>query len=319
MAHQISINEGGQAEAAFAYKPAWHGLGVVVNSFMNVEEALDTAHLRWKVNKEPLYFATGGTVPDRVAVCRGDSGTYLGTVGKDWVPVQNEEQAKFIEALTGLGAYVVECVGAIRQGRRTFWTIKVPGAIVLPGNDKVDKYLIVVNGHDGTLAFRAFWSPIRVVCNNTVNAALSKSNDNGVSLYHRSKVSGHLEEARALLGLANKYYADLGTQFEHLMDKAFTDAEFKLYVDTVIPKPTGKDAFTPLQQEARHCIASNYESGVGHEMAGKTAWGAYNAVTEYVCHQRGYASPTRRFENLLLGGTKAVQQKAFDVALAMAE
>lgn len=319
MAHEISINEAGKAEAAFAYTPAWHGLGALVDSLMTVDEALDAANLRWTVDKAPLYFADHTEVPDRVAVQRGDNGMYLGTVGKDWVPVQNEEQARFIEALTGEGASVVECVGAIREGRRTFWTIKVPGEIVLPGNDSIDKYLIVANGHDGSLAFRAFWSPIRVVCNNTVNAALSKSNDGGVSLFHRSKVIDHLDAARALLGLANKYYTDLGKRFERLLDRAFTDAEFRIYVDEVVPKSPGKEGYTALQAEARDSIARNYESGVGHELAGKTAWGAYNSVTEYVCHQREYTSASRRFENILLGGTKAVQQKAFDVALAMSE
>lgn len=320
MSHEISV-QNGVAEAAFAYSPAWHGLGTLVKELMTVDEARDEAHLNWTVEKHPLYFGDGSLVPDKVAVRRSDNDFYLGTVGNDWVPVQNEEQARFIEALTGEGAAVVECVGALREGRRTFWTVRVPGEVVLPNGDKIQKYLIVCNGHDGSLAFRAFWSPVRVVCSNTLNISFRDAKD-GIALFHRSKVMDHLEEARKILGLANAYYAQLGKKFEVLLDKAFSDAEFKLYVDEVVP-PTAKDkkkdgGYTKLERQARKSIVTNFYEGRGHEMAGRTAWGAYNAVTEYLDHQKEYTSNSRKFENLLIGGTKELQQKAYNVAHAMA-
>ena len=273
------------------------------------------------VEKKPLFFGDGVKVPDKVAVHRGDNGLYLGTVGHDWVPVQNEEQARFIDALTGQGAAVVECVGALRDGRRIFWTVKVPGELTLANGDKIQKYLIVCNGHDGSLAFRAFWSPVRVVCSNTLNISFRDAKD-GIALFHRSKVTDHLEEARKLLGLADDYYTKLEGKFGALLDKAFTDAEFKLYVDEVIP-PTAKDkekddGYTKLEQESRSAIVNNFYHGVGHEMAGRTAWGAYNAVTEYLDHQKDYTSESRKFENLLIGGSKEVQQRAYTAAIAMA-
>lgn len=316
MAHEISeVN--GVAEAAFAYQPAWHGLGKVLPGLMTAQEALDAAHLRWQVVEKPLYFDGGKEVPDRKAMFREDTGLYLGTVGSDWVAVQNEEQARFLEALVGAGA-IVDCAGALRQGRRTFWTVRSPKDLVIGGEDRIQKYLILCNGHDGSLAFRAFWSPIRVVCANTLNAALGRSHD-GVALFHRSKVHDHLNEARRILGLARDYYEALGKNFEIMLAKAFSDAEFKVFVDEVFPLEKGREDHTPMTIGARRAVAENFREGRGHEIAGRTAWGAYNAVTEYLGHQKEYKSRERRFENLLLGGpVRETQQRAFKVAMEMA-
>ena len=320
MAHEISIVDG-VAEAAFAYKPAWHGLGTVLDGLMTPQGALDAAHLRWEVEKRPLRFDAGetnvgGLVPDKVSVFRIDTNQYFGTVGSDWMPVQNEQQARFVEALVGSGG-VVECVGALREGRRTFWTIKVPGEVVVGDADKVDKYLVVCNGHDGSLAFRAFWSPIRVVCQNTLSAALSNIQES-VALFHRSNVMDHLGEAQRVLGVANKYYNAVGERFSQLLDRLMTDAEFKMYVDAVIPGSSKEGGPTPMETIARETITRNYfETGIGRELAGRTAWGAYNAVAEYVSHQKEYSSSDRRFENVLIGGAREIQQKAFRLASAM--
>jgi hypothetical protein len=99
MAHEISVVDG-VAEAAFAGKPAWHGLGALVDGLMTPSQALDAAHLRWSVEKRPIYVRGAGDafepVPDKAATFRADTNEYLGTVGADWVPVQNSEQADFI-------------------------------------------------------------------------------------------------------------------------------------------------------------------------------------------------------------------------------
>lgn len=319
MAHQISIVNR-VAEAAFAGKPAWHGLGTFLPELMTAQQALDEAHMRWQVEKRPIRFDNGSfdvgkIIPDKKAVFRVDTNEYFGTVGSDWTPVQNEQQALFLEALVGEGG-VVECVGALRQGRRTFWTVKAPGNVIVGDADVVSKYLVVCNGHDGSLAFRAFWSPVRVVCNNTLNAALSGIQES-VVLYHRSDVMQHVAQAHKILGIADKYYTEIGNKFNAMLDHAMADAEFKMYVDEVIPA-TGKDGkLTPKESEARILITRNYyDTGIGRTMAGRTSWGAYNAVTEYVSHQKQYSSDDRRFENLLLSGSREIQQRGFKTAMA---
>lgn len=321
MAHEISVVNG-VAEAAFAEKPAWHGLGTLVDNLMTPAQALDAAHLRWTVEKRPIYIKAGeafNEVPDKVATFRQDTNEYLGTVGADWVPVQNEEQANFIAALVGSGA-VVECVGALRQGKRTFWTVKAPGDVVIGGQDVVSKYLVVCNGHDGSLAFRAFWSPTRVVCANTLRAALGGNLQDSVALFHRSKVSDHLADARRTLGLADAYYNKLGEEFTRMLDRVLSDAEFRIYVEEVIPETAKEGGPTKMEAAARERITKNYfETGRGREMAGRTAWGAYNAVAEYLSHQKEYSTRERQFEQIVLGGNGVgeAQQRAFKLAAAL--
>ncbi|MCZ7648120.1 MAG: DUF932 domain-containing protein [Planctomycetota bacterium] len=326
MAHELSTNEAGQVEAMFAthVKP-WHGLGEMVDGAQTPRTALTLAHLDWLVRKVPLTLPNGAVVPDKMATIRADSEKYLGTVGTDWTPVQNVEQAEFIEALVGTGHAVVECVGALKEGRRTFWTCKLPGNLIVTPGDEIERYMILANGHDGGMAFRAFWSPIRVVCQNTLNAALSVGRvQEGVTLYHTKNVKSRVEQAKRILGVAGTYYDRLGETFHRMIQREITGDEFKLYVDEVfpLPKEEGKKAGVTTQR-AREAVTKNMRSGVGAKLAGHTAWGAYNAVTEYIDHQKSQKSAgdeeqrEKRFESILTGTGKALQQKAFDTALAL--
>lgn len=325
MAHELSTNAVGQVEAMFAkhVKP-WHELGEMVDGAQAPRVALVTAHMDWTVKKVPLKLPNGETVPNKVATIRDDSEKYLGTVGLDWTPVQNVEQAEFIEALVGTGKTVVECVGALREGRRTFWTCKIPGNLIVKKGDEVERYMIVSNGHDGSLAFRAFWSPIRVVCSNTLNAALGmKGARDGVTLYHTKNVKNRVEQAKHVLGIAGEYYDTLGEVFHRMIQKEITGADFKMYLDEVFPLPKDAVKVGVTTQRARAAVAHNLEAGAGSKLAGRTAWGAYNAVTEYVDHQKTQKQADegtqreKRFESLLMGTGRDIQQRAFTKALAL--
>ena len=328
MAHELSINAEGKAEAMFAGEKPWHGLGTMVDGLKTPEQALDLASLRWTADRAPLYLH-GPTkplqIPDKDAIIRSDTGAYLGTVGKHWVPVQNEEQAEFIAALTGTGEAVVECAGALRGGKRIFWTCKMPGTVKVTDGDEIEKYLILANGHDGHLAFRAFWSPIRVVCMNTLNAALDGVKE-GVVVYHRLDAKHRVEQARKILGIAGGYYSKLGETFKQMLAVSIGEAGFKSYLEEVFPieLEEGKKP-TKATIRARALVTENFQHGRGSEIAGQTVWGAYNAVTEFLDHQKQNGSKEEsaeerlasKFEAVLLGGSKDVQQKAFNAALAL--
>lgn len=321
MAHEISTTTNGKAEAMFAYRPAWHGLGTVVQQDVRPMEALKLAGLNWAVRKESLYRTNLDSIPDRVAICRTDNGSYLGTVGKGFMPVQNIEQAAFIDSLCGEGQAVVESCGALRGGRRTFWSIKLANALTIGTSDTVERYLIVANGNDGSLSFKAFWSPIRVVCTNTLNAAMRRSKS-GVSLRHTGSIMNRIAAAKHVLGLANEYYSEIGEQFNRLAKVSLDDKGFKAYLDELIPLP--KDG-TPADSVAavRDQLTRNWQSGRGVEVTSPSMWRAYNAITEFVSHQRtarGKSELIRaenRFDAVLLGAGRALQQQAFEVATRM--
>ena len=147
--HEISIVDG-KAEAIFVGKPAWHGLGETVPDHLTVRAALTRAHLDWTVDKVPIFHRSAGSeeltlIDSHVANVRSDDGRVIGVVGKDYVPIQHADQADFIEALLGEGEGVVECLGALREGRRQFWTIRLPGDFGVGERDRINRFLIACN------------------------------------------------------------------------------------------------------------------------------------------------------------------------------
>lgn len=316
MSHEISVVNG-RAEAMFAYQPAWHGLGTVVDRNVRPSEALELAHLNWEVRKEALYRSNIEKIPDHVAICRTDNGQYLGTVGSGYVPVQNSLQAAYLDALCAEGVHV-ECAGALRGGRKTFWTVRVPKNIVVSEGDEIERYLILANSHDGSLSFRAFWSPIRVVCMNTLNAAL-RGQKTGVCLRHTPNIRSRMNQVRKVLGIAGEYYDALGQQLRKLQAASLDDQGFLKFTDTILPLPLGEKPSAALIK-VREQIQLNWLAGRGSTLAGRTVYNAYNSVTEFTSHQsslRGRNKQDRRFESIYLGAARNLQQAAFDAAVQM--
>lgn len=325
MAHMISLNARGEAEAAFGHgTPAWHGLGTTVPAGMTPAEALELARLAWTVERAPLYLADGTKVPDRVANVRSDGGRYLATVGTGYRAVQHAEQAAIIEALIGEGANI-DAVGALDEGRRQFWTVRVPGDLVIDakgGKDAIRRNLILANGHDGSLALRIFWSPVRVVCNNTLTAALSDAKD-GVNIRHTTNAKDRIDEARKTLRIASAYFGRLQETAQQLAERDVLAAEVEHFLDSVFPMPP--EPATMRQRDAvrdvRGKVRSNLDLGAGAELSGRTAWGLWNAATEFVSHQRPargkdmLAKREARFESVMLGAGRATTEKALAAAL----
>ena len=318
MAHELSIREDGVVEAAFMEVP-WHRLGTLVPAGMTPTQALEAAHLNWQVDQVALYTKDVQgeyvVVNDKKAVVRMDTQAYLGVVGNRYQAIQNAEQSSFIEALVGEGA-MVEAVGALYGGRKTFWTVKAPETLLVAGGDKISEYLILTNTHDGSRAFTAFWSPVRVVCNNTLNAAL-RHMDQCVTIRHTGEVMSKVNEARSVLGIMHNYYQELGDVFNRFKDTPIEAPRFTGLVEALVPElENGK--LPPKRLEARTKITENYREDLGQ--AGETVWGFYNAVTQFTSHQRGRqaASPDSRFESIMYGTSRGMQQEAFELAAEVA-
>ena len=307
MSHELE-ERNGVIEAAFAGQKPWHGLGQMVGENMTVNEALDAAHLRWKIRlldlQYELNFDNLVTVPDTRAIIRVDTGEYFGTVGVRYTPIQNEEQAAFIEALTGEGN-VVECCGALFGGRKTFWTVKCPTELLIGGEDRIEKYLIVANGHDGSLGFTVFWSPIRVVCNNTLRAALGNSKgEQCIRFKHTNNVHDRIEEARKTLGIAEDYFNQIGEKFESFLTYKINPEEFLGYTKKLFGD----------KEDTRNIVTANYQA----ERHQGTLWGAYNAVTQYADHQMRFrgqeGKEAKRFESVMYGPGFRLKREAFKLA-----
>jgi len=326
MGHGL-IEVNGQIEAMFAGERPWHGLGVQVTERQTPMEALRLANLDWKVEKKTLQYlhdAGGvGLVDDKVATVRADTGAYLGTVGLQYTPLQNREQAEFIEVLAGEGA-VVDCCGALFGGRKTFWTVKLDDVVRVGSNDTIEKNLIVANAHDGSMGFRAFWSPIRVVCNNTLNASLKGAKD-GINVRHTSNIKDRIKQAQTILTSAREYYNKAEVEFNRMAEREVTKDEASAFLEAVFGiDDDEKRESTKWANTKEQLRASCRTEMKSMESQTPTAWLMYNTVTRYTSHDMTRRNTTRlndpnerRFESVLFGRGKRIQQSAYQEAMKL--
>ena len=318
-----------QTMAYFGETP-WHGKGKAVDHAMTSAEAIEFAGLNWDVAKVPLYLANGVQAPGAWATQRGDTGATLGIVGDQYEVLQNRDAFQIADAIVGEKAAMYHTAGALSDGKRVWMLLKMPGVIRTIGDDVTEKYLLVANGHDGSFAVHVMMTPVRVVCNNTLNAALgiefgkqSKKMPNKLTLRHTASLSDKLQvrQVREVLGLAAKHF-DLFEQLsQKLVATKFDKANLKKFAQATGVIPTEKkegDSLSTRAQNIMDEISALFETGKGTEIPGVkgTAWAAYNAITEFVDHSRG-ADADARANSLLYGSGARIKQAAFDQAVEL--
>ena len=318
----------------------WHGLGTKLDNVATAAEAIVAAQLDWEVASVPLYVHnTKGrveAVPDKKAIQRRSDGKVLSVLGPDYVPVQNRDAFTFFDAVVGNHDAKYETAGALDGGRRVWILAKVDGSISVKG-DEVEKYLLLCNGHDGKMAVKMFFTPIRVVCQNTLEAAGATrfSPDNKSDMFysrHTGGVMGRKDEARQVLGITVDYYDQFAVMANYLAEQPFVAADFpKLLTSTFQPPKalpaafgtTGAiDAQTIIDAginvrtaDAMVTVTRLFETGKGQDNPAikGTKWAAYNAVVEYVDYGRQYggADPANlRLNNVWWGRGATMKQRA---------
>lgn len=308
MAHEIDTTNGVSSFAdsrtdANGKVDAWHKLGTPVGHLMTIDEALDAAHMRgWDVRKMPLVaqvpaFDGDGTVnltvPDKNVVVRTNPVTSdteaLGVVGNRWTPFQNEQTTELLSHIVDEGGAHIETIGALRGGRDTFVTMKMPGHMefrspVTGEVDTTDLYISVLNNHSGEYPLRGIIAPVRIVCANTQRMAESSARSS-VSLRHTGDPAKRLAEVRELLGVTFAYRDTFVAQCERLIAREVTPLEVIEVLEDVWNVP---GATTERQAEARKARAGEvvdlYRTAATVAPFRGTAFGVYNAVTEYLDH-----------------------------------
>ena len=318
MAHEIS-SVSGRDEVFVVGQKAWHGLGLRVDNAVTSEEAITLAGLNWRVEQRPLSMPDGTVVPDRVANVRkaaSGSDVYLGTVGTGYKILQNSDAFKLFDTIIGEKMAVFQTAGALKDGRKVFMTAKLPGELVVGKLDVTEKYLLLATSHDGSSMCRMFWTPVRVVCQNTLNMALSGSKDSGIAFPHIGDQEKRVEEAVRILCIANKKYQALEEVYNQFARHTLSNDDVESYFKKVLPNEADSD--NRSREKTRGEMMNNYKHGKGAEMSFGTLWGAYNGVTEYYDHSRYAERKTvnaeTRMESLLFGAGFSTKQKAFDLA-----
>jgi phage/plasmid-like protein (TIGR03299 family) len=300
MAHNLEIENG---EVAFALRgaPAWHNLA---NRIFTKDEEVTTATMlseaklsNWNVRLSPItdHISTEwNDVSNAQLVIRNNpfnGGTdVLATVGKRYKPVQNEELFAFADNIHDANPECRwESAGSLKKGKVVFGTVEIPRTMVLDpqgANDETKLYLIVWTSHDGSVAVQAAITPVRVVCQNTLNLALAHAKQS-FKIRHTQSVDGRIAVARETLGLALGYFDQFEIEAQELFNQAITDAEFSKLINTLYPKPE-KDSKGALKKWENKIVLLDelYHNSPTNANIKGTKWGAFNALTERLDYYR---------------------------------
>jgi phage/plasmid-like protein (TIGR03299 family) len=348
MADNIFFNEQTGRHSFFSVKEiAWHGLGQIVQDYPTSAEAMQFAGLDYEVVKRPLfthglgiYINTQGeiidnsniSVPDYYATLRTDNNTVLGVVGKDYEVVQNADAFAFFDAIVGAGRCVnYETAGALGNGERVFITAKLPDYIrVGNGDDVIEKYLLLSTTHDGSGSITAAFTPIRVVCANTLAAAL-RSMTNVIRIRHTKSAKQRLETAHKVMGIANTLSVEMEGIFNQWAKVRITDVEVKKLIRLAMSP--NKETLHFLQQGKEDELSTVYKNTCDDvfaygmtsetqqlETTKGTLFGAFNSVTGYFQNVRNYRDDEAKVKSILMGGTAATRtQVAFNICQEFAK
>jgi phage/plasmid-like protein (TIGR03299 family) len=316
----------------------WHKFGTKVDHLMTAEECVVAAGLDWVVEKRPLFFrdpthpkGTIKKIDERVATVRMSDGKYLGTVSPNYAVVQNRRSFDIADAIVETGEAKYETAGSLREGRVVFLSMEIPKQVKVPGDDgEIKPYLLLVNSHDGSFAFRGAVTPIRAVCENTVNMAL----EGAVSefrLRHTSGIEQRVKEAQRALGLTFEYL----DKFEAIATRMLLTKVTKRDVMRTLLQVFPIKDVNPLKLDAGEMerIIRNggtgddkavtapalkalqmYESSSNIDNIRGTAWGVYNGIAEYLDYgqfyrSRGVSAADNRASSILLHGPAAPKKE----------
>jgi phage/plasmid-like protein (TIGR03299 family) len=310
MSHEIEDNN-----AFYVSKPAWHGLGTVLDAPPTVEDAIRIAGLDWHVGLEPVYLADGRVAPAKATVRSSDQ-SVLGVVGPTYKPLQNLEAFNWFNPFIDAGEATLEAAGSLRNGKRIWVLAKIGRDLDVSGGDVVRQYILLSNGHDGTLAVRVGYTPTRVVCANTL--AVAHQGPNLIRVRHRGDIVGTLEDIRDTMQLARQTFEATTEQYRVLANSSINRQDLETYIKRVFQAPKAP-ANDNTGDRLLASIVPLFESGRGQDLkaARGTYWGAYNAVTEYLTHERGRSEEVR-LDSQWFGQGATLNTKALSVAMEMA-
>ena len=285
-------------ESMFYVREApWHGLGVRVEENLCSRDALREAGLNWSVAQKEIYTADGIIVPGYRANIRAKDKSILGIVTEKYKVVQNAEAFAFTDGLIGEGV-TYETAGSLQNGKKVWMLAKLPETYHIAG-DEVTPYMVFSNSHDGSAAIKVAMTPIRVVCQNTLNLAIGSAKRIW-STIHTGNIDIKLDEARKTLLLADYYMKSLASEIENLNKIKLSDNKVLEYINLLIPEPAD---MTDLQKRnianLRGGLRVRYFDAPDLYDVPKTAWRFINAVSDFATH----AEPLRK--------TKLYKEKVF--------
>ena len=322
MAHMVET-------MAYAGELPWHGLGTKVSNDISVDEMMVEAGLDWNVVKVPAFASHDGVdiYSGHDMLIRETDGMPLDMVKQNWHPVQNAEAFDFFREFVEAGDMEMHTAGSLQDGKRVWCLAKVKDDFTINGKDLVESYLLLTNPHMYGRAVDIRFTPIRVVCNNTLTLSLAQKGEYQVSMNHKKAFDA--DEAKQLLGIAKgkmETYKDMAT---FLSSKRYTDESIRQYFATVFPNqnpkvkgqnfnPTNVVEFDKFASKNAKTAMEVVKLQPGANFAEGSFWQAFNAVTYMTDHQLGRTADAR-MKSAWFGVNQSRKLKAVNTALEMAE
>lgn len=318
-----------KASFVSAKEKARHGLGTILPDKFNSEDAIKYGGLDYEVALCPIEAKIQKTImidagaseiinkritlPKNFATYRTDTNQVFGIVGARYTVVQNKDAFKFFDAIVGEGEAIFETAGALGRGETVFLTAKLPDYISVKG-DEIEKYVVLTMSHDGSGAIQALFTPIRVVCANTLSAAL-RTGKNKVTIRHTKSANSRLEEAHKIMGITNKLSLELQQIFEASTKVNLNDKEVEKALELSLGLE--RDGNGNLSTKANNVLESAldfYQSGVGQslEICKGTLYGFYQGLTGYLQHNKSYKNEEVKMNSLLFGSSADIAKRGLD-------
>lgn len=316
MAHEIEIVDG-KAQMAYAGDTPWHGLGTRVPADLTPEQMLEAAGLNWEVEKVEAFAKVGGknVSVNRSALVRTSDNKILDVVSNDWNPVQNSEAFEFFNDFISEGDMEMHTAGSLKGGQIVWALAKVKDSFELFGGDRVDSYLHFTNFHKYGFSTDVRFTPIRVVCNNTLTLSLNTKVERMVKISHRREFEG--DNVKMMLGIAAEKLAKYKEMAQFLGSKRYNNENIVDYFKRVFPVAGGDKTKKEISKNADIALGI-LETQPGAEFARGTWWQAFNSVTYLTDHLAGRTADTR-MTSAWYGSNRGLKATALETAIEMAE
>lgn len=318
MAHLIE-------QMAYVGQTPWHGLGNKLTSNQPLEVWAKQAGLDWQIEESSVRYLTHSkgafgqiqTYGDSKVLYRSDNHEPLSVVGKRYKVVQPEEIMEFYRDLTEVSGFELDTAGVLKGGRKLWALARTGQSGVLRGNDQTNAYVLLATACDGTMATTAQFTSIRVVCNNTLAVALGSGSATAVKVKHNTAFDPDLVKRQ--LGISVSTWDDFMYRMKLLSDRKLKDSEVKDFVLEVFTEDAGNGAGIASERSMSKVLSLYDGNGMGSSLASSrgTAYGALNAVTEFVDHQQRARTVDHRLDSAWFGRGASLKNKAFQQALAL--
>ena len=284
-------------ESIFYVREApWHGLGICVEEALDSKAALEKSGLNWKVIQKPIMTADNEPIPGFKANIRDTDSKVLGVVPDRYKVVQNSEAFAFTDTLLNEGVRY-ETAGSLQDGKKIWLLAKLPDKYVIE-DEQIEPYLVFSNSHDGSGSIKVAMTPVRVVCQNTLNIALENAK-RVWSTVHVGELASRMDEAYNTLFLAEKYMSSFETEVHRLNSIKLTDSKVIELIDMLLPmddEPTDihRRNITRIREDMKH----RYFDAPDLRYVGKTGYRFINAVSDFATHAKPLRETSGYRENM---------------------